>query len=237
MRRLLCIATGLVAGTLASGCGGPADSPNAAPPVTTVVSPSAAPAASPSSAASSGGSTGGSNGGSNSGSTASWPTPEDCISYSPSKAAVAYDAAGGFFEVKAGSTVVMRLYGQEGSDLGDKGLALARRYSKHCYLGRKNTRTEERATFIFDYWRGQVSGAAGVPGQEDDCSSYDPKNLTVEDMGDGHGWRVKDHDHVLHVFDNEKDARNGKLVLSKYKSMCSLGDNGDGELDQISYQR
>lgn len=140
------------------------------------------------------------------------------------------------YVVEAGSVVVMRLYGAAGSDLGDKGLALAKRHSKHCFLGRKNTR-EQKAGYIFDYWRNQVSGAAAVPDGESDCSSYDRTNLTVEDMGNGDGWRVKDHDHVLHLFDNERDARNGKLVLSKYKAMCMLGDGGDGDLDQISYQR
>ena len=50
-------------------------------------------------------------------------------------------------------------------------------------------------------------------------------NLTVEDMGGGDGWRVKDHDNVLHLFDNESDARNGKLVLAKYSKNCSIGDN------------
>jgi hypothetical protein len=127
------------------------------------------------------------------------------------------------------------VHGDQASDLGDKALALAKRYSKHCFLGRKNTRAE-KVNYSFDYWRNQVSGAAAVPGQEDDCSAYDRTNLTVEDMGNGDGWRVKDHDHVLHLFDNERDARNGKLVLGKYGHMCLLGDNGDGTFDQISYQ-
>ena len=137
--------------------------------------------------------------------------------------------------VTAGSVEVMRVHGDPGSDLGDKALALAKRYGKHCFLGRKNTR-EEKVNYVFDYWRNQVSGAGAVPGQEDDCSAYNRNNLTVEDMGNGDGWRVKDHDHVLHLFDNERDARNGKLVLSKYGHMCQLGDGGDGTFDQISYQ-
>lgn len=235
MRRLAYVY--VLAGSVAAftaGCGGAAESPGAAPPVTTVVSPSAEPSSEQSAAASPAASPKpGTNGGT---STASWPTPEDCVSYSPSKASVRYDTGMNAYVVEAGSVTVMILYGSDGSDLGDKGLALAKRYSKHCYLGRKNTR-EEKASFVFDYWRNQVSGAASVPGAEDDCSAYDPKNLTVEDMGNGDGWRVKDHDHVLHLFDNERDARNGKLVLGKYKSMCNLGDSGDGDLDQISYQR
>jgi len=53
-------------------------------------------------------------------------------------------------------------------------------------------------------------------------------------MGGGDGWRVKDHDHVLHLFDNGKDAQNGKLVISKYSKVCSFGD-GDNDQDVITY--
>ncbi len=73
-----------------------------------------------------------------------------------------------------------------------------------------------------------------IPDQEEDCSPYDRHNLTVEDMGGGYGWRVKDHDHVLHLFDNESDARNGKLVLAKYSQICSIGFSDDGR-DVMSY--
>lgn len=217
---LLCVlATGV-------GCSSTTGTQGAPPSVTTVVSPSASPSSSPLPAGAS------AKASPKPPAAASWPTPEDCISYSPSKATVRYDA--GEFIVEAGSTTVLRVPGSSGSDLGDKALALAKRYSKHCFLGRKNTR-EEKERYIFDYWRNQVSGAKQVPGQEDDCSDYDRTNLTVDDMGNGDGWRVKDHDNVLHVFDTESDARNGKLVLSKYHLKCTLGDGGDGELAQITY--
>jgi hypothetical protein len=207
-----------------AGCSSASGTQGAPPNVTTVVSPSAAPSASPEPARSAG------PGSKPPVAAASWPTPENCISYSPSKATVHYEA--GIFIVEAGSVVVISVHGDPASDLGDKALALAKRYSKHCFLGRENTR-EEKERYIFDYWRNQVSGAKPVPGQEDDCSDYDRSNLTVDDMGNGDGWRVKDHDNVLHVFDTESDARNGKLVLSKYHRMCNLGD---AEHEQISYQ-
>jgi len=43
-------------------------------------------------------------------------------------------------------------------------------------------------------------------------------------MGGNEGWRVKDHDHVLHLFFTEQDARAGQLVLSKYAKVCLIGD-------------
>jgi hypothetical protein len=75
-----------------------------------------------------------------------------------------------------------------------------------------------------------------IPGQEDDCTSYKKNNLTVEDMGSGYGWRVMDHNTVVHVFDDESDARKGKLVAAKYSQICFIGDSGDnGGEDVISY--
>ena len=58
-------------------------------------------------------------------------------------------------------------------------------------------------------------------------------------MGDGHGWRVKDHDHVLHEFDNETDARNGALVLAKYSQICQIGslDTTDDDLGSVTFEK
>jgi hypothetical protein len=40
---------------------------------------------------------------------------------------------------------------------------------------------------------------------------------------------------VLHIFDNESDARAGKLVLAKYGQICFIGDSGDDEQDVVNY--
>jgi hypothetical protein len=160
-----------------------------------------------------------------------WPTNEDCISYNPANLTVSYENE--IFTVTDGATVVARVHGGQGSNTGDKALALAQRYKKHCFLGRDNTR-EDKNEYVFDYWRSLSGMNTTIPDQEEDCSPYDRHNLTVEDMGNGYGWRVKDHDHVLHLFDNESDARNGKLVLSKYSQICSIGFTDDGR-DSVSY--
>ena len=146
--------------------------------------------------------------------------------------------SGGRYTVVDGSKLVLQVPGQPGDNTGTKALALAKRYKKHCYLGRNNNR-EERNSYIFDYWRDASGQTPTIPDQEDDCSSYNRNNLTVEDMGGGNGWRVKDHDHVLHLFDNGTDARNGKLVLAKYGQICFVGQGGDDNSgqDQVSYSR
>lgn len=162
---------------------------------------------------------------------AQWPTPEDCISYDPAGVTVVYQA--GIYSVQDGNHEVMRVSGNPDDTVGQQALALAQQYRKHCFLGRANTRVDKNS-YIFDYWGDPSGMTPPIPGQEDNCSSYDRQNLTVEDMGGGDGWRVKDHDHVLHLFDNGSDARNGELVLSKYSQICFIG-NGDNDPEIVSY--
>ena len=164
-------------------------------------------------------------------STSDWPSPEDCVSYNPSTLTVHYEA--GIYAINSGSTEVVRVHGGPTDTTGQKALAVAQRYKRHCYIGRNNTRPEQ-GQYVMDYWRDSSGQNPTIPGQDDDCSPYNRNNLTVEDMGGGDGWRVKDHDHVLHLFDNQKDALNGKLVIAKYSQACTISDGSDAQIN-VSY--
>ena len=233
MRRLLAAAPAAVLVVLATGCGSSSGGGQPEPTGAAVFDQS-----SPSAAATG---TGGAPATQNTGNTgggntqAQWPSPEDCISYNPNNVTSRYEA--GIWAIVDGNTEIMRLYGGPTENVGQKGVALAKHFRRHCFLGRNNTR-EEKYSYIFDYWRDPSGQNPAIADQEDDCSPYNKNNLTVENMGSGQGWRVKDHDHVLHLFDNETDARNGKLVLSKYDQICFIGnppDSNQGQ-DQVSYQ-
>ena len=164
-------------------------------------------------------------------STSDWPSPEDCISYNPSALTVHYEA--GTYAINNGSTQVVLVHGGPTDSTGDKALALAKHYKRHCFIGRNNTRPE-KGQYVMDYWRDPSGQNSPIPGQDDDCSPYNRNNLTVEDMGNGDGWRVKDHDHPLHLFDNQKDALNGKLVIAKYSQACLISDGADEQIN-VSY--
>ena len=43
------------------------------------------------------------------------------------------------------------------------------------------------------------------------------------------GWRVRDDDHILQIFDTEQDAVNGKLVLGKYDRICYVDSMTPGD--------
>ena len=167
--------------------------------------------------------------------TSDWPSPADCVSYNPNNLKVDGTGATGTFIVSDGSTVVERLHGQT-DQVGQQALALAKRYRTHCYIGRNNHRAS-KGDYIFDYWRDPSGQNTTIAGLDDACSPYNNKNLTVEDMGGGDGWRVKDHDHVLHLFDNGTDAQNGNKVLLKYTQICSIGDvqDNDQNLGQVTF--
>jgi hypothetical protein len=166
-----------------------------------------------------------------------WPTNADCVSYNANNLTVDGSGASGTFIVSDGNTVVIRVHGQT-DDVGQEALALAQRYTRHCYIGRNNSR-DPKGDYIFDYWRDPSGKTPPIPNEDDLCSPYNNKNLTVENMGDGNGWRVKDHDHVLQVFDNGTDARNGDIVFKKYTEACEIGDvdDTDSDLGQVDFQR
>jgi hypothetical protein len=139
----------------------------------------------------------------------------------------------GIWTVTYGSVEVIRVHGGPSDDTGQKALALAQHYKRHCFIGRGKL-YQDRGGYVFDYWRDPSGQNPPIPGQENDCSPYNGNNLTVEDMGGGEGWRVKDHDHVLQLFYDEADARAGKLVLSKYNQICTIGD-GSNDQDVVTY--
>ncbi|HEU0239329.1 MAG TPA: hypothetical protein VFR11_08645 [Micromonosporaceae bacterium] len=169
-------------------------------------------------------------------STSDWPANPDCVSYNPNNLTVDGNGASGTFIISDGNTVVIRVHGQT-DDVGKEALALAQRYKRHCFIGRNNTR-DEKGDFIFDYWRDPSGNLPPIPNQDQLCSEYNNKNLTVEDMGDGDGWRVKDHDDVLQEFDNKSDALGGDIVFKKYSQKCEIGDveDSDNNLGQVDFQ-
>jgi hypothetical protein len=217
---IICVLAG------ASGCGG-SSAPNTPAPSASSASPEptssatgvGGPAADPQPTGNSGGG-GGGGGGSQS---SDWPSPEDCIAYNPNNLTKRYEA--GIWTVNDGGIQVMRLHGGPTDNVGDKGLALAKRFKSHCFIGRNNHRTE-KYSYIFDYWRNSSGINTTIADQEEDCSPYNRGNISVDAMGDD-AWRVKDHDHVLHAFDTKTDANNGKLVLAKYNQICFLGVDDD----------
>jgi hypothetical protein len=203
----------------------PADTDASGEPVLGTGEPATTATATPTST-----STGGGGGGSGGG--GSWPSPEDCIAYDANTLTVNY--AAGVWSVRAGTTELVRVFGGPDDPRGEHALNVAKRYTKVCFVGRGNSR-DTATEYVFEYWRDPSGLSSPLPDPEDVCSSYDPTNLVHDSMG-SHGWRVRDDDHVLQIFDTEQDAVNGKLVLSKYDRICAVASQTpEGDQADITY--
>ena len=211
-----------------TACGSPATSPEptdtdtGGDAVLGTSEPSGTPA--PTSTDTGGGGSGGGGGG--------WPSPEDCISYDPNTVTANY--AAGVWSIRAATTELVRVFGGPDDPDGQHALNLAKRYTKVCFIGRGNGRDDATA-YVFEYWRDPSGISAPLPDPDDVCSSYDPTNLVHDSMG-ASGWRVRDDDHVLQIFDTEQDAIGGKLVLGKYNRICTVAsETPEGDPADITY--
>jgi hypothetical protein len=107
--------------------------------------------------------------------------------------------------------------------LGDAndGMALARRYTQLCHVGRTNTRSDHYG-YEMNYWLGPTGVATTIATR--DCLAYNPGNLTVVNLGTT-GWEVVDGTNGLQMFDTQADAGNGVLVMRHATNICTIGRN------------
>lgn len=194
---------------------GPSDEaiPSGAAPQT----PTAEPAAQPTQTQPAGGDNQGNGGGDQGGIGDLNPAPKDCIGYDPNTLAVA-SAGGSGWALKYGGTHTMALLNTQ-ADANDA-KAVARRWTKACYIGRSNTRSDRNA-FITRYFE----GPSGLPlgfAPKLDCVSYNKNNLALVKVGDE--WRVNNGGQSLPArFDTQADAARGQEVAQQWNKMCFIG--------------
>ena len=154
-------------------------------------------------------------------------TREDCLPYDPRKLRISHQGARGWLLTDGASLMLML---DNRADAG-RAVALARRHTAHCFIGRGNTRPD-RAAYITHYWTG-ISGIPAIIPVED-CVRYDPAHVAVFDRG-APGWRMEDGSHLLRLFDNEADARRGLMVAKAATGrLCFIG-RGNSRPDRSEY--
>jgi hypothetical protein len=73
------------------------------------------------------------------------------------------------------------------------------------------------------------------PGDED-CISYDPNTLAIQDMG-AQGWRLISSTSILSLFDNETDANLGLQMARAHNQQCFIGrDNSRPNRDDYIFE-
>jgi hypothetical protein len=141
---------------------------------------------------------------------------EDCLPYDRTRLTIRDEGAAGWLLTDGGSRMLML----DNQADAQRAMALARRHTHHCFIGRDNHRPD-RIRYIVHYWRGNP-GAVATPG--DDCLGYNPATVGVFDRG-AIGWRLEDGAHSMLLFDNEADANRGLIVARAFSNLCFIGRN------------
>ncbi len=112
-------------------------------------------------------------------------------------------------------------------DDATKALALAQRYSLHCFIGRHpssrpGVTVATRRNYILKYWDGPTGKETVIPAET--CTTYDPAQLRTTDKG-VEGWIVTDGRTLTLTLDNEADAMAALALAKRYTSYCTIGHN------------
>jgi hypothetical protein len=142
---------------------------------------------------------------------------EDCISYNPLSLRIEDEGARGWL-LTDGSSRMLMLDNQADAR---KALALAKRHTHQCFIGRNNQRPN-RKDYIVEYWKGN-SGIQTDLGQED-CIRYNPNALRIVNEG-AQGWLLTDGSSRMLMLDNQADANKALALAKNYTHQCFIGRN------------
>lgn len=111
------------------------------------------------------------------------------------------------------------------------GLRVARRHTRHGFVGRDNPR-RNRIDYITEYWAGN-SGLPHEPLTKVDGIPYNPANVLAEDL-DAKGWRLKEGNHWMLMAHDMNDALAVLRVVERHTRMCFIG-RGNRRSNRKSY--
>jgi hypothetical protein len=208
--------------------GGGPSSPNI--PILSVASPSESATPSPSASGGSGGEKSPSNNGTTSSASPSTSLsdiqPMDCIPYDSTRLSVVNEGASGWLLTDG----VARMEVLDNATDAQRALALARRHTAQCFIGRDNTRADRRA-YIVEYWGGDSGLNTTI--DPEDCIGYERDRLSILDEG-ASGWLLTDGRSRMLVLDNQQDAQNALILAKVYTNQCFIGRNNT-RTDRLSY--
>jgi hypothetical protein len=145
---------------------------------------------------------------------------KDCVAYDPKALQIVSLGDQGYRLVENGSHGMLSL--DDKVDAYDA-LALAQRHTRHCFIGRDNTRAD-RLDYIIDYWEGD-SGIETVI-EDEDCLYYDASALRIVDQGKN-GWLLTDGRSSMALLDDEQDAQAALELAKQFKYHCFIGRGND----------
>jgi hypothetical protein len=142
---------------------------------------------------------------------------EDCLDYNPNNLQIRNEGATGWL-LTDGSSRMLVLDNQTDAR---NALALAKRHTSHCFIGRGNRRSD-RQSYIVEYWKGNSGINTNITNP--DCISYNPSNLSIRNEG-ANGWLLTDGSSRMFMLDNRNDATLAKQIAESNSRQCFIGRN------------
>jgi hypothetical protein len=142
---------------------------------------------------------------------------EDCINYNPNNLVIRNEGGNSWLLTDGRSR--MKILDNQ-SDARNA-LALAKRHTSHCFIGRNNTRPNRR-NYIVEYWKGDSGINTNITNE--DCISYNQNNLTIRNEG-ANGWLLSDGSSRMLMLDNRSDATLAKQMAESNSKQCFIGRN------------
>jgi len=142
---------------------------------------------------------------------------EDCLSYDPGKLQIVDMKGGQGWILTDGTSQMLKLDNKANAT---DALALAKRYTAQCFIGRNNTQPNP-IDYIMQYWTGDSGQETVIV--EQDCIPYNPANLEVTLEAGIDGWFLVDDDMSMELFENEADAQKALNVAKHYTNQCFIG--------------
>jgi hypothetical protein len=140
----------------------------------------------------------------------------DCLSYDPHDLKIVFEGPSGYLLTDGRSRMLIL----DNREDAARALALARRHTSHCFIGRDNTRPNRRE-YVHEYWLGDSGIETEINGE--DCIAYNPDNLNIVDEG-ANGWLLAEgNSHRMMMLDNKQDAEHALAVAKRSKNYCFIG--------------
>lgn len=144
----------------------------------------------------------------------------DCLSYNPHDLKIVDEGASGWLLTDGRSRMLVLDDRQD----AERALALARRHTSHCFIGRDNNRPNRR-DYVHEYWLGDSGINTVINGE--DAIRYNPNNLFIVDEG-ANGWLLTEGgSHRMMMLDNKQDAEEALAVAKRYNHYCFIGRNNN----------
>lgn len=143
-------------------------------------------------------------------------TTRDLIHYNPRNLRIVDEGSKGWLLTDGRSRIKLL----DNKEDARNALRVARRYTRHGFIGRDNTRSN-RSDYIIEYWDGN-SGLPHEPLTKVDAIPYNPDNVTAE-YKKNDGWLLKEGSHWMQRAHDFNDALALLQLAKRHTKLCFIG--------------